>query len=32
MNMRLGAMRDGGVVSRRYMAGSAEALRTWRQP
>jgi len=32
MNMRLGGMRDGGVVSRSYMAGSAEALRTWRQP
>ncbi len=32
MNMRLAAMRDAGAVSRRYMAGSAEALRTWRQP
>jgi hypothetical protein len=32
MNMRLGAMRDGGAVSRRFIAGSAAALRTWRQP
>jgi hypothetical protein len=32
MNMRLAAMRDAGAVSRAYMAGSAEALRTWRQP
>src|SRR5712691_3991640 len=32
MNMRLAAMRDAGVVSRSYKAGSAEALRTWRQP
>lgn len=32
MNMRLGGMRDGRAVSRSYMAGSAEALRTWRQP
>jgi hypothetical protein len=32
MNMRLVAMQGGRDVGRSYIAGSAEALRTWRQP
>ncbi len=32
MNMRLAAMRDAGAVGRSFMAGSTDALRTWRQP
>ena len=32
MNMRLTAMQEGRALSRSYMVGSAEALRTWRQP
>jgi len=32
MNMRLVAMQEGRALSRSYIAGSAEALRTWRQP
>lgn len=32
MNMRLVAMQEGRALGRSYIAGSAEALRTWRQP
>jgi len=32
MNMRLMSMQGGREFSRRYIEGSAEALRTWRQP
>ncbi len=32
MNMRLGGMRDARATSRSYIDGSADALRTWRQP
>jgi hypothetical protein len=32
MNMRLVAMQRGRDVGRRYIEGSADALRTWRQP
>jgi hypothetical protein len=32
MNMRLVAMQQGREYSRSYIEGSAEALRTWRQP
>jgi hypothetical protein len=32
MNMRLVAMQRGRDVGRSYMEGSADALRTWRQP
>jgi hypothetical protein len=32
MNMRLMALRDGRALSQRYIAGSADALRSWRQP
>jgi hypothetical protein len=32
MNMRLVAMQRGRDVSRSYIEGSADALRSWRQP
>jgi hypothetical protein len=32
MNMRLVGMRDGRVAAAHLIAGSADALRTWRQP
>jgi hypothetical protein len=32
MNMRLVAMQRGRDVGRSYIEGSADALRTWRQP
>lgn len=32
MNMRLVSMQEGRAFSRRYIEGSAESLRAWRQP
>lgn len=32
MNMRLGDLRDGPVTNTAFIAGTADALRTWRQP
>jgi hypothetical protein len=32
MNMRLGDLRDGRATNTAFIAGTADALRTWRQP
>lgn len=32
MNMRLGDLRDGPATNAAFVAGTADALRTWRQP
>jgi hypothetical protein len=32
MNMRLVTWRDGRAANEAFVAGSADALRTWRQP
>jgi hypothetical protein len=32
MNMQLTSWRDGGAANEAFVSGTADALRTWRQP